>query len=237
MRRAAKMIKTGLMFVAYYGFRMRMCDGWTALGFEPGARGEEDYRESLGISRASWYRYIRIGQALHQLSLEELNELPTTNAELLLHVEPELWHEYRWVHEAKTLSSRELAELVIHRNRLIGSQKEPTAIFSVRIPFLAKKAVESMLEGFRVRNDLSTAGQALELFIADHHDRKNVLGGLFKTRQLILGSLCLLKQKKVELGEAGQWLDLAIEVLNESYEEALQGARKETKNVQGGERP
>ena len=46
---AARHLRLNLARVAYYGFRMRLCDGWTAMGYESGPRGEEAYRERLGI--------------------------------------------------------------------------------------------------------------------------------------------------------------------------------------------
>ena len=70
---AARNFRRCVAQIAYYGFRMRMSDGWTAFGFESGPRGEEAYRESLGIPRSTYYKHVRIGQMLHQLPLIHIN--------------------------------------------------------------------------------------------------------------------------------------------------------------------
>jgi hypothetical protein len=41
---AARNLRKSLYQIAYYGFRMRLSEGWTAFGLEPGPRGEDAYR-------------------------------------------------------------------------------------------------------------------------------------------------------------------------------------------------
>jgi hypothetical protein len=149
---------------------MRMCEGWTSLGLEPGPRGEEAYRESLGIPRSSWYRAVRIGQAFHQLSLPDLERLPIGNAEILLSVNPLILNDHNWVHEARTLQGQQLAELVASRNKAIGDNREPLASMIFRVPLLARKAIETMLTTFQKRHELSSRSQAFEMLIADRHE-------------------------------------------------------------------
>ena len=227
------------MRLAYYGHRMRMCDGWTQFGFETGPRGEEAYRNSRGIPRSTWYRAVRIGQAFHQLPLWELERIPIENANTLLAVNPIIFNDYNWTQEARTKSNEELALLVTERNRLIGDNREPLTAMIFRVPVLARKALDKMLDGFMKKHELSSKSQALECLIADRHDQANLAAGIHKARTMVAASLRLLRDKNAIQGtDADEWLKLATEVLDEVYEKAVQGTREKPKNVQdAGGRP
>ena len=225
------------MRIAYWGFRMRLSEGWTGMGFAAGPRGEEQYRESLGIPRSSWYRLIRIGQALHQLSLQDLERIPITNAEILLSVHPTIWHEFSWLHEARSLPAERLAHLVTERNKKAGGDREPMVNFVARIPYLAKEAIDRMLETFQHKHELSSKGQALELLVAERHDRPSLLGAVAQAHTLIAAVHARIKNRQ-GMKEEADWLQLAMGVLNEAHSEAVSAARQKSKGVQNnGGRP
>jgi hypothetical protein len=223
---AARHLRLNLARVAYYGFRMRLCDGWTAMGYESGPRGEEAYRERLGIPRSTYYKYVRIGQALHQLPLADLERIPVTNAELLIQVNPAILQDYSWVDEAKTLAPAALAELVTTRNKTAGDEREPMASVMFRVPFLAKKAIEGMVDAFRHRNELSSRGQALELMIADRQYDTNLLTVIDQASRLLNGALKSMQRRKAPEDEERGWIQMAKELLDESYAKAVQAARQ-----------
>jgi len=234
LRMAAKALRVSSMRIAYYGWRMKLSDGWVRFGLEPGPRGEEAYRESIGVPKSSWYRLIRVGQSLHQLPLADLERISVTNAEILLAVSPTILHDYSWVHEARTLSSTQLAALVTERNRTAGDTREPLTLFTASIPFLAKQAINEMLDTFKDKNLLSSRGQALELLIADRCDRPNLLAATEKAMRLLQGALGGLKAKKIEAPDELYWLQLAMEALNEARKETVQAARSQSNGGQEG---
>jgi hypothetical protein len=235
LQATARTHRSALAKIAFYGFRMRLNDGWTALGFESGPRGEEAYREALDISRSTWYKAVRIGQSLHQLTLEDLTKIPTTNAELLIQVNPTIIHDYAWVREAQTLKPARMAELVTQRNKSVGDDREPLASFSVRVPFLAKHAMEGMLEAVRHKYNLSSNGQALELMIADLHNDANLISSVNQALQLLQGVMLSMERREAPDSEEKLWLQMAKEVLHEGYEKAVQTARqKSDRNQKGG---
>ena len=236
LRSAAKALRVSSMRIAFYGWRMKLSDGWTRFGLEPGPRGEEAYCDSLGISRATWFRLVRVGQVLHQLPLADLERISVTNAELLLAVSPTIWHDFGWVHEARTLSSTQLAALVTERNKTAGDDREPLTLFTASVPFLAKQAINDMLDAFKDKNMLSSRGQALELLIADRCDRPNLLAAVEKAIRLIRGAGTGLKAKKIEAPDEMYWLALALEALNEAREKTVQAARSKPNGGQGGGR-
>jgi hypothetical protein len=233
LRAAAKAYRNSLAKIAYYGFRMRLSDGWTLLGLEPGPRGEEAYRESIDVPRSTWYKAVRIGQQLHQLSLEDLSRIPTTNAELLTQVDPAIQHDFPWTEEAKTLPPKEMADLVATRNRTVGG-KEPLSTLLFRVPFLAKRAIEDMLEAIQHKYELSSKGQTLELMIADLHNDANLLAATDRAERLMAGIAESMKRRQAPEDEQ-QWLRLAMEVLHEGHEKAISAARaKQNGNQKGG---
>ena len=204
---------------------------------EAGPRGEDNYREDLGIPRSTWFRAFRIGQSFHQLALPELERIPVENANTLLSVNPLLWDDHNWVHEARTKSNTELAELVTVRNRAIGDKREPLTSMIFRVPTLARKAIDSMLQGFMKKHELSSKSQALELLVADNHDRVNLLAAMQQAQRLVEASAELLRRKKVLQGtDADEWLRMAGEVLDAAYKEAVQSARSkaERRKESGG---
>ena len=225
---ASKQLRTSLMCIAFYGFRIRLCEGWMAFGLESGPRGEDAYREMLGVPRSTWFRYVRIGQFLHQLPLADLERIPVTNAELLMQVNPALMNDFEWVQEAKLLAPKALAELICSRNKAVGDEREPLSTLCLRIPFLAKRAIEEMLEAFQHKNELASKGQALELMVADLHNDSSLLASVDQARQLLAGVMASLTQKGATETEETAWVTMAREILDESYEKAVQTARSKT---------
>jgi len=233
---AARALRSCLAKVSYYGWRMRLCEGWTALAYPAGSKGEEAYAESIGIPRSTWYRHVRIGQLLHQLTYEDLERIPTTNAELLIQVNPAICHDFNWTREAQVLKPNKFAELVAQRNKAAGDDREPLASLVLKVPFLAKQAVESMIEDFQHKHQLNSKGQALELMIADRSQDASLLSSVHQARQLLVGVEELMKQRGAEDSDEIRWIHMAKEILDESYEKTVQAARSkpEGRKATGG---
>lgn len=222
-------MRLSTMRVAYYGFRMRLSEGWTAFMFEPGPRGEEEYRDSLGIPRSTWYKAVRIGQSLHQLTLPELERIPVGNAEILLAVNSAILHDHNWVFEARTLSPKNLAQLVTERNKAAGDTREPLTSMVFRVPFLARQAIDKMLDAFMHRHELSSKSQALEMMVADRHDQTSLVASCFQAKQLMSAAVEKLRRRRdYRETEEMAWIITAAEVLDEAYEKALQATREKS---------
>lgn len=170
LKTASKYLKTSLMMIAFWGSRLRACDGFQDLGFSD----ENECREALGIPQSSWYRFLRVGEALYSLSFDDLIQIPTGNAVLLAGVIPEMMQSYDWVSDAKRLRPQEFAELIVMRNQSAGSNKEPMTYVRFKVPFTAKDAIEEMVDAFADREGLRTRGHALEMLVADTYDRPNI---------------------------------------------------------------
>ena len=227
IERASKAYRMSTMMIAWHGHRMKMNDGWTQLGFEPGPRGEEAYRKAKNIPKSTWYKALRIGMAFNNLSLPELERIPISTAEILLAVNPLIMADFDWVRESRQLPEEELASLVITRNRAIGDDREPLQALIFRVPYLAHDSINAMLESFKTRHELSSKSQALEMLVADRHDQENLIASTDQAIRLIEASLTVLRNnRRIQGTEADEWLELAMEVLSAAYEKTVQGSRQ-----------
>ncbi len=232
VQQTARLHRTSMMRLAYYGWRLRFeidsrGGDWSVLGVpyettdEFGnqdkrfAASEDEYRDSLGVSRSNWYKYLSIGAALHKLTLPELERITMTNAELLIQVDPVLWGDFPWIREATELTSNEFALRVVERNRQHGSDREPMTYYRCKVQFTAKKFLEETVEKFRLDNGLATAGEALELLVADVHDRPNVMTAVRRSMNLVNWAMWRFRKKR-DSTEV-QWLYRAERLLYKAY--------------------
>lgn len=229
MRQTAKIYKSAMTRLAWYGCRLRFAiegngGDWSVLGAElvddDGvihiASTEDEYRESLGISRSNYYRYLKIGEALSNLSLADMEQIKVTNAELLMQVDPALMGDFPWIQEAKQLTSDSFAQLVALRNRQTGNEKEPMLYFRAKVPATAKKFLEETVEAFRLEHGLSSSGEALEMLIADVHDRPNAMTTMKTASQLVEWAMGRVKKRRPDSQEA-VWLERAYHMLRKTY--------------------
>ena len=211
MKSAARGLRTNLMTIAYFGFRVRLGEWFRDYGFE----SEEEFREYLDIPRSTYYKAIRIGEALHELPYKDLVELSVGNAELLIQVQPTLWGDYPWVHEAQTLKADQFAELVAKRNRQSGIAIEPMTYVRWKVPFLAKQSMEQMVVAFQQKYGLASPAQALEFIIADKYDMPNLLANLEAVREQVKQAVDSIRWRRLRADNETAWLYEAMKRLDE----------------------
>jgi hypothetical protein len=250
VRQTAKVLKSATMRLAFFASRLRavMAESggdWSVLGVqivvedENGdfvlrtARTEDEYRRGLDIPRSTYFKAVGIGEALSQLALEDMEQIPVGNAMLLLQVDPSIISAYPWVREAKYLSEEEFARKIALRNRQHGIDREPTANFSIKVPITTKKFLEETVERFRVEHELGTTAEALELLIADIHDRPNAMATMKAAKTLIEWSMGRIRRRKGgEERKEFLWLDRALKMLSKTY----QAVRLEGPDEEGQEK-
>jgi hypothetical protein len=116
--RASRIRSTATMALAYYGWRVKKSGRWS----EFGCSNEQEYREARGISPNTWRVCMRIGQVFEAMPFEQLAVMTVTTATWFTKINPQLWHDYPWLEEAKRLQSKVFAKLVTDRNRLIDPE-------------------------------------------------------------------------------------------------------------------
>ena len=180
-----------------------------------GVADEDSYRKILGLAQSTYYKLLGIGSALYMVKLADMERIPVGNAELLMKVDPALWHDFPWVHEAQTLSADEFACKIIQRNRQMGSDAEPTTYYRVKVPYSAKKFLDDTVEKFRQEHNLASTGEALELLIADVHDRPNVMVAIERANRYVKWTMYRCRKKKM-VNEL-QWLNRSWSLLHKAY--------------------
>jgi hypothetical protein len=213
IRAAAKAYRQSTMRICYYGWRLRyaLMDDWSPLG----VKDEEEYRQSLGIGQSTWYRCLKIGTALYTVKLADMERITVGKAELLIQVEPALWHDFPWVQEAQKLSEDEFARLIVQRHRQVGSAREPMTYFRVKVPVSTKKFLLDTLAKFRQEHNLASSAEALEYLVADVHDRPNVMAAIERANRYVKWSL--FRFRKREVRNETQWLRRAHDLLKKAY--------------------
>ena len=199
--------------IAYYGFRMRFAlgDDWSQVG----AKDEEEYRKLLGVGQSTWYKLLKIGMALYMVKLADMERITVGKAELLIQVEPALWHDFPWVQEAQKLSEDEFTRLIVQRHRQVGSAKEPMTYFRVKVPFSTKKFLLDTVEKFRQEHNLASSAEAIEYLVADVHDRPNVMAAIERANRYVKWSL--FRFRKLKVRNETQWLRRAHDLLKKAY--------------------
>ena len=175
----------------FYGWKLRLAERWEELGFA----NEDAYRMELDVPQSTWFKYVGLGFELRNLSLDDLKQIRITNLELMTQIGPELWRDFPWVDEAKQLKPAEFAELMVERRQTRGDNSEPMVHVKWKVTYLSKQFLEGVVLDFQKKHNLSTPGRALELLIADTHDRPNVLATL-AAAQILVGEAQVMMQRK-----------------------------------------
>ena len=102
------------MVIAYYGWRIAKSNRWS----EFGVADESAYAAARDIPASSWKRCLRIGRTLESLTFEQLCAISVSNAHALTEVVPDIWFDYPWLDEARSLSRTNFIPLVRERNRI-----------------------------------------------------------------------------------------------------------------------
>jgi hypothetical protein len=231
LKGAAKTYRSALRRVGFYGWRLQQAEAWGALGFET----EDDLREAIDVPSSTFYKWVRLCGILKDLSLEELESIPTTNLELLSQVTLELWPEHPWVEEARTLAPDKLAELITERNHSNGNGYEPMTVYREKVPYSSQKMIRSALEAFRDEHELASTGRALELMVADQYDRPSFIGGYVKIRRMMDELAVVLQQEDISNPRVNECVATIKAYVGEKCTQTIQAAREAKSKSNGRE--
>jgi hypothetical protein len=152
--------RSTLVEIAYYGAKLRSANGWSKLGFAD----EDDYRQDVGMGEKTWKDYLKLGERLSHLSLEEMSRLTFNAARLLTKVDSRIWQEYSWAEEAALLAPREFAMLVDQRNRQANPSAalETSTSLNIRIGISQLEPMEQRIQTIRKQRKLQSAAAVVD---------------------------------------------------------------------------
>jgi len=192
LRQGAKSYRFGLRTIMFYGWKLRLAERWQDLGFAD----EDAYRRELDVPQSTWYKYVGLGFELRGIPFDDLKQICITTLELMTQIQPELWRDYPWIDEAKQLKPAEFADLIVIRRKQNGDNSEPMCHVKWKVTYLSKQFLEEVVLEFQKRHNLSTPGRALELMIADIHDRPNITAIIEQAKALIVSAQYHMRAKK-----------------------------------------
>lgn len=164
LRQAVDGHRNTLVEIAYYGAKIRAANGWEKLGFVD----EDGYREDVGLGEKTWKEYLKLGERLSHLSLEQMSRLTFKAARLLTRVDGQIWSEFAWAEEAALLPAREFAMLVDQRNREVNPaiKIEARGRLSVEVGLSQlepmERKIESLKKQCRLQSTAAAVNYALE---------------------------------------------------------------------------
>lgn len=176
LSRAATSHRNSMVEIAYYGHRIAAADAWQELGF----RDEDHCRQHLGFPESTWTGYMRLGDRLSMLTLEQMTQLTQTAARQLTRIHPKIWEEYSWVEEAKLLPARDFQTLVDSRNKEVSPMalSEPKSNVTIQVPMSQRKVIEARIEKLRRGNRLTTTAATLSHIVAAAESQADVTSQL-----------------------------------------------------------
>lgn len=162
------------MVIGWDGYFIKRHDGWQRLGYVD----EKHYRSSKGIGRSTWYKMVGLAEKFPMLSKEQFLAMTIENAEQLAVVPLSTRGDTALLQAAATLTAKEFeGELVrvaaIQQNRPVS---EVYVTIKWRIKQAQREVIERGLEDWQQEHGIDDPGYALELMIAEYHDRPTLVG-------------------------------------------------------------
>jgi hypothetical protein len=162
------------MVIGWDGYFIKRHDGWQRLGYAD----EKHYRSSKGIGRSTWYKMVGLAEKFSMLAKEQFLNMTIENAAQLAAVPLSSRGDAALLQAASTMTASKFeSELVrvtaIQQNKPVG---EVYVTIKWRIKQAQREAIERGLEDWQREHGIDDPGYALELMIAEYHDRLTLVG-------------------------------------------------------------
>jgi hypothetical protein len=164
------------MLIGWEGYFIKSHNGWARLGYAD----EQHYRSTKGIARSTWYKMVNLAEQLSFLNKEEFLAMSIENAEQLAAAPREAREDPALIAAASTLSARDFeSELVANTaERENKPVNEVYVTIKWRIKQGQREVIERGLKDWQHEHGIDDPGYALELMIAEFHDRPSLVGFL-----------------------------------------------------------
>lgn len=172
------------MVLGWYGARLKEVDRWHEYGYS----NEASYRDSTGISTATWGRYVRIAGQLPHLTLEDFVAISAENAEALGSLNEKDKLNFTWVFNARTMKSEDFKREVL-KNKATAAGVEPKDMrvkFGMPLFEAQRKVIQDGIEEFSREHQIKDKGTALEWLVLEYSARNTF-------RKFLVANLPLLR--------------------------------------------
>jgi hypothetical protein len=218
---AVKSMRSSQIELAYYGWRIQKSQRWA----EFGCRNQAEYLDKFYIPSHAWSHCVRVGRVLESLPFDELSRIGIAKALHIARINPDIWHDYDWLAEARTMGRSKFGMLVTARNAALdgGEQSEALQLADKRKVTRAElrrirkeHGLPSTEDAIAVALDGGGGSQTAQLFAACKH--------AVKLLSLVRQEMKKLKTKSVPRQEALRLTIKAQERLRESIKVAVGSA-------------
>ena len=162
------------MEIGWEGAFLRTTNAWQILNYA----SEKSYRASTGIGRSTWYKMVGLAEKFPMLSKEQFLAMTIENAEQLAAAPLSTRGDTALLQSAATLTAKEFEGELVRVAAI--TQGKPVAEVYVTIKWRIKQAqrevIERGLEDWQQEHGIDDPGYALELMIAEYHDRPTLVG-------------------------------------------------------------
>ncbi len=169
------------MEIGWEGAFLRTTNAWQILGYA----SEKSYRASTGIGRSTWYKMVGLAERFQHLTKEQFIAMSIENAEQLAVAPMETRQDVAIVEKAATMTARDFeGELVLEtakqENKPLG---EVYVTMKWRVKEAQREVIERGLKDWQEEHGIDDEGYAIELMIAEFHDRPTLVGFLTESIQ------------------------------------------------------
>jgi hypothetical protein len=162
------------MLIGWEGYFIKRYNGWERLGYPD----EKSYRASKGIGRSTWYMMVDLAERLQMLSKEQFLSMSIENAEELAKAPSTMRADPALLNAAATMQAREfqseVGKYVSLAENTPPKDRNTSVKWSVRQS--QREFIESGLEEWQHEHGIDDPGYALELMIAEYHDKPTLVG-------------------------------------------------------------
>lgn len=162
------------MVIGWDGYFIKRHDGWQRLDYAD----EKHYRSSKGIGRSTWYKMVGLAEKFPMLTREQFLTMTIENAEQLAAVPLSDRDDTALLAAAATMTANEFEDELVRVAAI--SQGKPIKEVYVTIKWRIKQAqrevIERGLKDWQQEHGIDDPGYALELMIAEYHDRLTLVG-------------------------------------------------------------
>jgi hypothetical protein len=162
------------MVIGWDGYFIKRNDGWQRLGYAD----EKHYRSSKGIGRSTWYKMVGLAEKFPMLNKEQFLAMTIENAEQLAAVPLSARGDAVLVEAASSMTAKDFEGELVRATAI--REAKPVAEVYVTIKWRIKQAqrevIEHGLEDWQQEHGIDDPGYALELMIAEYHDRPTLVG-------------------------------------------------------------
>jgi hypothetical protein len=162
------------MLIGWEGAFIKRYNGWERLGY----MDEKHYRADKGIGRSTWYKMVGLAEHFPNVSKEQFLAMSIENAEQLAVVPLEARENPVLLSSAATKTAREFESDLIF-DTAVRENKPVSEVFVTmkwRIRQAQREVIERGLEDWQHEHGIDDPGYALELMIAEVHERLTLVG-------------------------------------------------------------